>query len=170
MNIHVRQATATDLDSILILNREVQALHASLEPEHFRSDVDEGEVRAFFAGRLEKANHGIWLAESLGRPGGYVWFEKQEKAGTPFSPVRRRVYVHHIVVAADLRRHGVASTLLRCAEASAHGAGMQRIVLDSWAANVGALAFFDSEGFASLSMLLLKDLRNDGESRFRTSA
>src|SRR5260370_3890008 len=111
VNIVIRRATLADLDVLVALNQVVQKLHAELEPESFKSVVDKEEVKAFFADRLTNTDSEIHLAEVSDRPVGY----KQEHAQTPFSPARRRIYVHHLAVENDTRRTGVASALMRAA-------------------------------------------------------
>src|ERR1035438_5605454 len=116
VNVFIRQATSADIEALVALNQVVQELHAELEPENFSSVVDADEVRAFFSDRLADADSEINLAELGGRPVGYIWSETQQRPQTPFSPARRRIYVHHIAVESDVRRAGVASALMRSVE------------------------------------------------------
>ena len=112
MAILVRVASAADLDDIVRLNRDVQQLHAELEPSFFKSNVNNEEVAAFFAAKLAVSENHIRLADSGDGPNGYVWFEMQVRPETPLTLARKRIYIHHLSVQAAARRHGIASALL----------------------------------------------------------
>jgi hypothetical protein len=79
MRILVRVASATDIDDIVRLNRDVQQLHAELEPSFFKSNVNNEEVAVFFSAKLALSENHIRLADSGDGPNGYVWFEVQDR-------------------------------------------------------------------------------------------
>jgi ribosomal protein S18 acetylase RimI-like enzyme len=162
MDVLVRTASEADLDTLVALNRVIQSLHADMEPAHFKAEVEDRDVRAFFADRLRIGRNRISLAEAGGRPAGYVWFETQDLPESPFALLRRRIYVHHIGVSASSRRQGVASALLRHVEAAAAAAGIERIALSVWASNESAQSFFSAQGFAPLNLLLAKTIAKPG--------
>ena len=152
----VRFASAADIDTLLFLNAEVQSLHATLYPENFKPTADAEGLRTMFAARLANPETRIALAEAGGAPVGYVYFETQALAETPFSPARRRVYLRHLCVVKAMQRRGVATALLRVVEQHAAAEGLSEIAVDAWAANVGALSFFQSRGFTALNIVLRK--------------
>ncbi len=154
MTIVVRIATAADLDTLAQLNQVVQSVHAELYPDDFRANVDAEGLKALLAPRL--AN--VIIAEVDGRPVGYIWFEMQTRPASPFSPARRRLYIHHLSVSPAARRRGVAGALMAHAEAYAEGEGTDEIALSHWAANTGAQNFFAAQGFAPYQLLLRKKM------------
>jgi ribosomal protein S18 acetylase RimI-like enzyme len=158
MTISVRVASAADIDAIVRLNRDVQQLHAELEPSFFKSNVDSEEVAAFFAAKLALSENHIRLADGGDGPNGYVWFEVQERPEMPLTLARKRIYIHHLSVQARARRHGIASALLRQVEAEALISGITSIALDTWAANGSARSFFEACGFTPFNLSLGKRL------------
>jgi GNAT superfamily N-acetyltransferase len=158
MTISVRVASAADIDDIVRLNRDVQQLHAELEPSFFKSNVDYEEVGAFFAAKLALWENHIRLADSGDGPTGYLWFEVQDRPETPLTLGRKRIYIHHLSVQAEARRHGVASALLRHVEAEALIGGIANIALDTWAANGSARSFIEACGFTPFNLSLRKRL------------
>src|SRR5580704_4051791 len=70
VTISVRVASAADVDAIVRLNRDVQQLHAELEPSFFKSDFDNEEVAAFFAAKLALSENHIRLADGDDGPNG----------------------------------------------------------------------------------------------------
>ena len=158
MTISIRIASDADVDAIVSLNRDVQQLHAELEPSFFKSNTDNEEVAAFFAAKLALPENHIRLADSGDGPNGYVWFEVQERPETPLTLERKRIYIHHLSVQTSARRRGIASTLLRQIEAEALAGGITSIALDTWTANGSARSFFEACGFAPFNLTLGKRL------------
>jgi ribosomal protein S18 acetylase RimI-like enzyme len=131
MTISVRVASAADVDDIVRLNRDVQQLHAGLEPSFFKSNLESEKVAAFFAAKLALPENHIRLAAIGEGPNGYVWFEVQDRPETPLTLARKRIYIHHLSVQTGARRHGIASALLRQIEAEALIGGITNIALDT---------------------------------------
>ena len=158
MTISVRVGSAADIDDIVRLNRDVQQLHAELEPSFFKSNCDDEEVAAFIAAKLALPEHHFRLADSGDGPDGYVWFEVQDRPETPLTLASKRIYIHHLSVQPGARRNGIASALLRHVEAEALIGGITNIALSTWAANGSARSFFAARGFAPFSLSLGKRL------------
>jgi shikimate dehydrogenase len=159
MTLSVRAATEADLDTLVRLNQAVQRLHADLEPNIFKPLTDHEEVFAYFAAQLEAPRHHFRLAEIDGEVAGYIWFEIQETAETPFTVPTERLYVHHIAVEESARRRGIASALLKSVEAGALALGIDQIALATWAANAQARAFFTAQGFQPSILIKQKTLK-----------
>ncbi len=155
--ISVRTADEADIDAIVRINQTVQWLHAGLEPSLFKAVTDEMEVAAFFSAQLDSPQHAFRVAEIDGAIAGYVWFEKQETAETPFTFPTRRVYVHHLAVDAAARRQGVASALLKNVQDEARADSINKLVLATWATNDTAQAFFAAQGLKAFILMLQKD-------------
>ncbi len=165
MAVTVRAATETDLDALVALSQVVQVLHAALYPEDFAPDADRDAVKARFATLLHEAGHALIVAEAdaavTGRDGGvvgYAWTELQVRPPSPFYNRRDRVYVHHLAVLPQARRHGVAASLFRHIEQQAAAQGVGDLYLESWTANTDAHAFFAAQGFTHLKYMFRKRL------------
>jgi ribosomal protein S18 acetylase RimI-like enzyme len=158
MSVKVRAASEADLDALVQLNQVVQNLHAVLYPGDFKQVADPSAVRTFFAARLAGSKSAIGIAEADRVPVGYVWFEVQVRPETPFTLPPPRIYVHHISVAPEARRRGIAAALMRYVEHRAASEGIHEIALDTWAANLDAQHFFGSQGFATFNVALRKKL------------
>ena len=158
MPVEVRVASEADFAALIRLNQIVQNLHAELYPGDFKQEVDQSAVTTFFAARLADPKCAIAIAEADCMPVGYVWFEVQARPETPFTPPRPRIYVHHISVAPEARRRGIAAALMRYVEHRAASEGIDEIALDTWAANLDAQHFFRAQGFAVFNVMLRKKL------------
>jgi ribosomal protein S18 acetylase RimI-like enzyme len=157
----VRPALDADIEALVALNEGVQRIHAALYPEDFKRAADHEGVRAMFAARLASPERGVAVAEIDGEPVGYLMFETQTRAETAFSPRCRRLYIHHLCVVERMRRRRVASELFQFVERRAAADGVGEIALDAWAANVGALKFFEASGFVPFNVALRKRIPPD---------
>jgi ribosomal protein S18 acetylase RimI-like enzyme len=154
--LRVRTAAQDDAALLVMLNREVQQLHASLAPQVFRPETDSMSVAAFFKSWIAKPGHSVLIAEHDGKACGYAWVEVQHQPGTPFSFPQRRMFVRHIAVLEAARRRGVATALFRQVEASAVAAEATELALDVWASNAAARDFFTAMGFTPHRLAMAK--------------
>jgi ribosomal protein S18 acetylase RimI-like enzyme len=165
MAVAVRAAQESDLDSLVALDEVVRELHAALYPEDFARQADRDAVRARFAALLHETGHALIVAETDGAVAaqdggvvGYAWTELQVRPPSPFYNRRDRIYVHHLAVAPQARRHGVAAALFRHIEQHAAAQGVGDVYLESWAANAASHAFFAAQGFTHLKYMFRKRL------------
>lgn len=145
----IRPAVEADLDAIVSLMGDVQAVHAEAHPDLFRPRPDPDTSREMFRNALASEHQTLLVAEGPdGALLGYLWFQVYDRPENPAQPARRFGYVNHVGVAPDARRSGIGSALVREAMALAVGAGVAEIGLDYWAFNAGAARFFEVLGFA----------------------
>lgn len=145
---HVRDATSDDVDSLVQLMAQVQALHAQGRPDLFRPGNGEA-LREFLLARLaEEAT--VLIAEGPeGRPLGYLLAESTSRPESPFLLAHTGVYVHHIAVDAGARRQRVGELLMDDIAERARQASASTLRLDSWSFNADAHRFFEAQGFAA---------------------
>jgi ribosomal protein S18 acetylase RimI-like enzyme len=156
MPLAIARAKLADIPELVRLNGVVQNLHAQLSPEIFRSDWVPSDLEALWADRLNDQNSKIVVATLDGRAVGYIWFQVQTRPQDALHLRRRRVYVHHIVVDESARGRGVGAELLDQVEVGAELSGISNVVLDAWASNSTAQAFFRARGFDPVSVGLGK--------------
>jgi ribosomal protein S18 acetylase RimI-like enzyme len=164
----VKLAAAEDIQAIIELNRQIQSLHAALYPEDFKQQGDPAELQALFAGIVADDAHAVAVYRDSDRVEGYVWLEFQERPETALMRSSKRIHIHHIVVAGIARRQRIGSELMRWVEDYAAAAGVRQIVLEHWAANEAAQAFFARSGFLPLKVTLRKEARAGGVFQFGT--
>ena len=158
MPVVTRVAVASDAAVIARLNREVQRLHARLEPTFFNDNADDEVIEAFFSTKISRSEGHFVLASIANDEVGYVWFDVQVRPATPSTFPRTRIYVHHLSVREGSRRQGVASVLLRHVEEHALALDVKDIALDAWTANSSALSFFAARGFTPFNVSLRRKL------------
>jgi ribosomal protein S18 acetylase RimI-like enzyme len=156
MSLQITEAQATDIPDLARLNGIVQDLHAKLHPEIFRADWNLSDLEDFWSARLRERSNIVAVARLGGKAVGYIWFELQDRPQDALHSARRRIYVHHIIVDEAARTAGIGAKLLARAEAEAERQGVDSVVLDSWAANSTAHAFFAACGYDPINIVLCK--------------
>ena len=156
MPLRIELAQASDVDDLVRLNGIAQNLHAQLCPDIFRSDWDPSELQNAWLERIGKQDSQVAVAKIDSELVGCIWFETQDRPQTELVHARRRIYVHHIVVDETARGAGIGAALLQYAEAEAERLGIETVVLDAWASNSTAQAFFSSQGYEPLNIVRRK--------------
>jgi GNAT superfamily N-acetyltransferase len=139
----VRVATTDDVPSIVVLNTEVQALHAASLPDLFKSP-DATALAQAVAAMVAGSRNLVLLAEVGDEPAGYAYAEFISRGETPHRHAEDMVYLHHLSVSGAHQRRGVATALITALRASAAERTITRIALDVWAFNEGGARFLQA--------------------------
>ena len=145
----IRNATISDVQALVALNRGVQAMHAASFPERFKRDTSDDDVARAFS-EMVQAPSGYWLVSEEKGPIGFLNAEFRDKPETWCGVAQRVCYLGGIVVAPGSRRAGVARALVEELKREANARGVSCIELDVWAFNETARAVFASLGFVPL--------------------
>jgi ribosomal protein S18 acetylase RimI-like enzyme len=156
--ISTRKATEADLEALQRLWRQADELHAEIRPDFFRvPDGPQPSLRQLreLLGGWERT---VLVAEHQQALVGLVQvgvFDTPTGAG---KVQRRRGRVDDIVVDAEHRRRGVGRALMAAAEHWCRQRGAAQLVLTVWTGNRNADAFYEALGYASISMVLGREL------------
>jgi ribosomal protein S18 acetylase RimI-like enzyme len=160
MSIEVRPAQDSDLEHVVALNAHMQRLHHHLSPQVFKPATDQEAVRSLFGRLIASAQDSLLVATHKGAVEGYVWVERQTRPDTEIKFASHRLYVHHIAVAQERHRSGVATALMQKVLHLADSQDIGEIRLDCWEGNDIAMAFFDAAGFVTTNRLLTRALED----------
>ena len=146
--ITVRFAARDELESVNMLRRQVQALHAAGRPELFRPGFPD-ELRDHVYALFDDPSKRIVVAERGGAVCGYAVLNRVIKPENPYMCVRDHLDIDEFCVDAACRRQGVGSEIMRFIRAYAKEQGVGRIELNMWEFNREALAFYEAAGFST---------------------
>ena len=155
--VTVRAARPDDFDALVELDVSSAAHHAALDPGLFVVP-ERAAVADFLRRRLEDPNRQVLVAEADGIVVGMVdvTLAGDEDPGSIVRPVPTADI--GISVLESWRGRGVGHALMAAAEASALARGARRMVLDMSAANVDALRFYRSLGYADHDLVLRREI------------
>jgi ribosomal protein S18 acetylase RimI-like enzyme len=145
----VRRADAADAETVSRLNADVQAVHAEALPWRFKPPGPDTFPPSAAAALLANAGNLVFIAEIDGVAAGYAYAEIVRREETAFHHAHQMVYLHHISVRPEMRRHGVGAALIGAVRRAAGEAGIDTVALDVWTFNEAARAFFRRHGFVA---------------------
>lgn len=132
--ITIKDAGMGDAAVLARLNAIVQDLHIQRRPDHFKPTIF-SDLEACYRALLEKPTTRAWVAESEGRPVGYVLAVRRDQPETAFSKARSFLEVDQLAVAPNYRRQGIARSLVSRAIAYAAEAGLTSVEAATWSFN-----------------------------------
>ena len=159
-NIRIRPGTVEDYPQTHEVLAETFTFHQQAVPEHFRETDSPPPTPAEIA-ELLRGGQGAWfLAEVEGQIVGFVTLKLRPDAHEPLpragSTGARRERWRPAGMATS--RSGIARQLMVAAEQWARQRGAQRLMLNVWEFNVGALSLYADLGYTTFSRNLWKAL------------
>ena len=158
MKTRVRHATAADSEAVIALVRECWTQYPNVV---FDLDGELPELK-HFAHHYRALGGEAWVAELDGQIAGCVAITPEDEPGVWM--------LHKLNVLPAARRHGIATALMRQAEAAARAHDAVRMVLWSDTRFVESHAFYAALGYEKIPLTrALGDLSGTVEFRFRKS-
>jgi ribosomal protein S18 acetylase RimI-like enzyme len=145
--ISIRRATPDDAELVSSLNVDIQAIHAAALPERFKRPGPASFTATETRDLLAKSDNLVFLAFAHTTPAGYAYAEIIRRPETSLTHAYQMVYLHHISVRPEHRRHGVGSALLDAVRGSASSFDITLLTVEVWSFNDAARAFFHRHGF-----------------------
>lgn len=158
IEITIRPAVPADREALVDLDLASAAHHAALDPTLYRVP-ERGAVARFLDRRIADPDRQALVAVAGEAVIGMVdvTMEGPPDEGSIDQPTPTADL--GISVLEAWRNRGVGHALMAAAEALARERGAQQVVLDMSAANVAALRFYRSLGYAEHGLLLRRSLR-----------
>ena len=154
----IKIAEVEQINALVPLLLEVQALHVSALPERFRSLTIEA-ARRFFSEIFARPEARVFIAQDSDQVIGYAVAEIEESKGHDFCHPRRVVHVEQLVVAESFRGRGVARSLLLSVDSWAQDLGIDAVEMFTWAFNREARSAFSALGFEECTVKLMRKVQ-----------
>jgi ribosomal protein S18 acetylase RimI-like enzyme len=158
MDVHIREAAASDFDGLCTLFDEVDSLHQVNLPHLFQKPPGPVRDRGYVRGLIADEGVGLLVAQVDGELAGLVCVMIREPPDVPLFVPRRYAVVDNLVVTTPLRRRGIGRALMDRAQQWAAEQGADSVELTVWAFNEEALAFYRGLGFDTASRTMAKRL------------
>ena len=143
--IVVRRARPDDADAIVALMLEVQALHVAGRPDLFKPGGTENAAET--RERMLAPGHFMWVATDDDAVAGYAYARVSLEPENRWRFAAHSLILDQMGVTARCRRRGVGRKLWNAVLETAKAEGVQRVVLNVWAFNTLARAFYSRLGF-----------------------
>ncbi len=150
--MNIRLATQDDVETIALLNRDVQKLHADARPHLFKQPGDLEPVKADIRDRmLMDADSRVLLAEHDGQVVGYVYVRIFRRPETAYTYAHQFLHIDQIAVKPEFQGRGYGQALIEAVFDLARNEEIERVTLDTWDFNQYAQAFFRMMGFRTFN-------------------
>lgn len=149
----VRLATKEDIERVNELRKQVNDVHTNGRPDMFRPGFAQ-EIQDLAYHMIEDENSDILVVVRDGVICGFACVGYVERPLSPYMLGRRFYHVDEFGVDEAFRRQGVATELFEFIKQEAKEKGFERIELDVWEFNEGAIKFYESVGFLTLRKYL----------------
>lgn len=142
----VRFAKEEDLPQVNAIRRQVQELHAQGRPDVFKPGFEGGIVEVA-ADYMQREDGDVVVCERDGRICGFAMLRDITRPESPYMYARRYLDVDEFGVDEGCRRQGVGHEMMVWLRSYARERGFDRLELNMWSFNEGALKFYEQEGF-----------------------
>lgn len=145
-NIVVRYAKREELEAVNKIREQVNELHVNGRPDIFREDGWQF-IEPFLYKRFDEENSGVIVAAIGEKIAGFAVVQSIVKSESPFNKALKYLHIEELGVDENYRHKGIATAIINFAKEEAKEKGFNRLVLDMWEFNEGALAFYENVGF-----------------------
>lgn len=157
MQIDVRPAVRDELKCVNVIRRQVNDVHVGGRPDIFCPGFTD-ELRDRVYEQFDSGAYDILVALADGRIAGFAVTTVVDKPRSPYNNARRFYRVDEFGVDESFRRKGVATALVAYMKTAAKEKGLDKIELDMWEFNKGALAFYEAAGFRTYRRYMEMDV------------
>lgn len=148
MQITVRPALREELERVNVIRKQVNDVHVGGRPDIFRAGFSD-ELRDHIYKQFDSGEFAVIVASADDRIVGFAVTTVVHKPLSPYNNARSFYRVDEFGVDEAHRRMGVATALIEYIKDDAKAKGLDRVELDMWEFNQGALAFYEAAGFTT---------------------
>jgi ribosomal protein S18 acetylase RimI-like enzyme len=157
--ITVREGTLADLTRAHAVRAATfEFHHRQAVPQHFRATDSPPPTREFIADLLAQGNGAFLLAEAEGEVIGFATVRAGDAPDKPFLQPARVAVVDSLGVLDAWQGKGAGRALMAAAETWARDHGAERLHLNVWEFNQGAIAFYERLGYRAFSRNMWRKL------------
>jgi len=154
MSITVRPAKKQDHPAVERLLRQIAQLHADLRPDVFRPASQKYDTKRY-CGLLRDPDTPVLIAQNeQGEVLGYAMLQVKSVDGHPVLLSRRFLYIDDLCVDEAMRGQGIGAALMEAVRALARERGIEKLELNVWECNEGAVKFYERLGFRTQRRVL----------------
>jgi ribosomal protein S18 acetylase RimI-like enzyme len=154
----IRPYTREDYESVRALSAVLDELHRERAPWMFQRPDQEPRPAEQLERQIATSDGALLVADEGGEVVGYVLIAMRDAPELPIYLRQRWGVIDGLVVAPARRRRGIATELVRAAEAWIKNAGVSWLELSVHAVNGEARAFYEAAGYSPMIYRMRKAL------------
>lgn len=150
--LHIRRATLDDIPALCDLSGAIQEGHRAAHPAYFKPHEVTPMMIAEYEEQLADANTCVYIGEKDGMVVGHIIAQIVERPENSYQYAVRYLYVAEMGVFKAHRSAGYGEQLMQQTLELAKSLGLNRVILNVWAFNERAIAFYTGQGFTVRDM------------------
>lgn len=158
MSITIRPASFTDIPVLQTLFAEIDDLHVRAHPERFRVTGEPPRDETYLREQIGSPEIPFLVAVAGGEVIGFLQAAVYRAAEMSLLVPRRWLWVETLCVRSDWRERGVGRALMTAVEEWALARDVRAVELNVWAFNRGAVDFYQSLGYRTITQRMWKPL------------
>jgi ribosomal protein S18 acetylase RimI-like enzyme len=156
--MEIRRGTHEDARLLCDLAEAVQEGHLAARPDFFKPHVVTPEMIAEFEAQLADTNTVVYIGEVGGEAIGYIVAQVMRRPESSYTYGLQYLYIDTMSVNAEHRSSGCGEQLMQTIFDLAKSLGMAKVILNVWAFNERAIAFYRRQGFKVRDLRMEADL------------
>lgn len=156
MEWSIREAVASDYDDLCVLFDEGDTFHRENLPTIFQKPRGGIRDKEYVLGLIADETIGLFVAQAGRRLVGLICVMIKESSDIPILVRRRYAVIDNVVVDEAFRRAGIGRALMENTHKWAEAKGAESIELNVWEFNQGAIEFYRTLGYATVSRKMRK--------------
>lgn len=150
--LHIRRATLDDIPALCDLSGAIQEGHREAHPDYFKPHEVTPMMIAEYEAQLADVNTYVYIGEVNGKVVGHIIAQIIDRPENSYQYAVRYLYVAETGVFKQHRSAGYGEQLMQQVFDQAKSLGIGRVLLNVWAFNERAIAFYTRQGFKTRDM------------------
>jgi ribosomal protein S18 acetylase RimI-like enzyme len=145
--LKIRRATRDDIPVLCDLSGAIQEGHREAHPDYFKPHESTPQMIEEYQAHLADANTYVYIGEVDGKVVGHIIGQVIDKPENSYMYAVRYLYVAEMGVSTEHRSAGYGEQLMQQVFELAKSLNIRRVILNVWAFNERAIAFYKRQGF-----------------------
>ena len=145
--LNIRRAAHDDIPALCDLSGAIQEGHREAHPGYFKPHEVTPMMAAEYEAQLADANTYVYIGEVDGMVVGQIIAQIVDRPENSYQYAVRSLYIAEMGVFREHRSAGYGEQLMQQAFELAKSLSISRVILNVWAFNERAIAFYERQGF-----------------------
>lgn len=156
--MEIRRGTHEDARLLCDLAEALQEGHLAARPDFFKPHVVTPEMIAEYEAQLADADTVLYVGEVGGEAIGYILAQVKQRPESSYTYGIQYMYIAEMSVNPEFRGSGCGEQLMQTVFDLAKSLGIAKVILNVWAFNERAIAFYKRQGFTVRDLRMEADL------------
>ncbi|AUM98125.1 GNAT family N-acetyltransferase [Clostridium botulinum] len=156
--MNFRKANANDVNELVLLFKNLQAMHSENVTNIFNKNIDECVLKEYINNVILNEDYNFYIVEDKKKIIGAIEVITIIEKDNPVLKNREYALIDKLVVDNYYRGYGIGSRLIEYAEKDLKSRGIKEIEIYVWEFNRGALNLYEKKGYKTICRRMTKSI------------